>query len=72
MARQARLDVPLSSEQRRELDTLAAQAGLTPTALGPLGIVWVLAHGDILLKGPSPAVPSNDVAAGGLSHDRQA
>jgi hypothetical protein len=39
MARQARLDVPLSSEQRREIDAMASATGMTATALGRLGIV---------------------------------
>jgi hypothetical protein len=51
MARQARLDVPLSNEQRQELDATASAAGLTPTAAARLAITQFVARRDLLLTG---------------------
>jgi hypothetical protein len=62
MARQARLDVPLSTEQRAELDALASASGVTPTALGRLGIVQLLARRDLVLTGAS-VTPGGDLDA---------
>jgi hypothetical protein len=61
MARQARLDVPLSSEQRREIDAMASATGLTATALGRLGIVQLLARRDLVLTGS--ATTGDDLGA---------
>ena len=62
MARQARLDVPLSSEQRREIDAMASATGMTATALGRLGIVQLLARRDLVLTGAS-GTPGGDLDA---------
>ena len=62
MARQARLDVPLSTEQRREIDAMASATGMTATALGRLGIVQLLARRDLVLTGAF-GTPGGDLDA---------
>ena len=62
MARQARLDVPLSSEQRREIDAMATVTGMTATALGRLGIVQLLGRRDLVLTGAF-GTPGGDLDA---------
>ena len=51
MARQARLDIPLPTEQRAELDALAEATGMTATALGRLGILQLLARQELIMGG---------------------
>jgi hypothetical protein len=51
MARLARLDIPLASEQRAELDALAEASGVSATALGRLGIVQLLARQELIMGG---------------------
>jgi len=53
MARLARLDIPLPTEQRAELDAMASATGMTATALARLGIVQLLARRDLVLTGAS-------------------
>jgi hypothetical protein len=60
MARQARLDVPLSTEQRAELDALASATGLTPTAAGRLAITQFFSKRELLVSGAS-AGPDGDL-----------
>ena len=42
MARLARLDIPLPTEQRAELDAMASATGLTSTGLARLAIIRML------------------------------
>ena len=49
--RQARLDVPLSNEQRQELDATALAVGINPTAAARLAILQFVARRDLLLTG---------------------
>jgi hypothetical protein len=63
MARTSRLDIPLATEQRAELDALAAATGLTPTAAGRLAITQFLSKGNLILTGTSPAGPGGDLDA---------
>ena len=62
MARLARLDIPLPTEQRAELDAMASATGMTATALGRLGIVQLLARRDLVLTGAS-GTPGGDLDA---------
>lgn len=62
MARQARLDIPLASEQRAELDAMASATGMTATALGRLGIVQLLGRRDLVLTGAF-GTPGGDLDA---------
>ena len=62
MARLARLDIPLPTEQRAELDALAEASGMTATALGRLGIVQLLARRDLVITGAF-GTPGGDLDA---------
>jgi hypothetical protein len=62
MARLARLDIPLPTEQRAELDAMASATGLTATALGRLGIVQLLARRNLVLTGAF-GTPGGDLDA---------
>jgi len=59
----SRLEILLPPEQRARLDALSIETGFPRGALARVGINWLLAHSDILLKGPAPADQSRDAAA---------
>jgi hypothetical protein len=51
MARQARIDVPLSSEHRRALDVKAAAIGVKPTTAGRMAILEFVGRHGLVLTG---------------------
>jgi hypothetical protein len=50
----ARFEFRLSGPQRRELDALASETGLSPSALARFGIHMVLQNRDALLQPRTP------------------
>ena len=56
MRHDARLRIRLPAAKRRELDELAADTGLSSADLARIGIRWLLAHRDVLLRMPIEAI----------------
>jgi hypothetical protein len=50
-----RFEIVLPAERREALDDLAAQIDSTASELARLGICWVLANKELLVKGRPPA-----------------
>lgn len=56
MRHDARLEIRMPAAKRRELDELAADTGLTSADLARIGIRWLLAHRETLLRMPIEAI----------------
>jgi hypothetical protein len=52
MKHDSRFELRLSEVQRRELSELAAEIGISATALSRLAVKWLLANRAVLQRGP--------------------
>ena len=55
MTNDARIEIRLPEQRRRELVELAAEKGVSRADLVRLGIVWLIEHPEALLKFPQEA-----------------
>jgi hypothetical protein len=58
-----RFEIKMPPEQRRELDALAQELGMSAADVARVGVHWVLRHRKILLGGPAVAARTMRKAA---------